>query len=222
MAHLLREFSDRVEPLTESASDGSKKLFIEGPFMLANQKNRNGRVYPKHILEKSVDEYKIDYLTAGRSIGELTHPDYPFPNIKEAAIMTKSLDWSGNSVLGKAQVLDNAMGNQIKCLLEAGFNLGVSTRGLGETVDHSDYVEVQPNFMLTAIDAVDKPSAQNCYVSGIREAEELEWIYEGDVWIQKKPISGKKPVVVTENENAVKIMSALNEFFSSVLTNKYK
>ena len=40
-----------VNLLTEE-KDGQKEYFIEGIFMQAEQKNRNGRVYPRETLMK--------------------------------------------------------------------------------------------------------------------------------------------------------------------------
>ena len=55
MKLITEELTD-VEFLTEG-TEKQKKYFIEGVFMQANVKNRNGRVYPKDILMKEVNRY---------------------------------------------------------------------------------------------------------------------------------------------------------------------
>jgi hypothetical protein len=178
---LLYEWNPGVEPLHEATSAGNI-LYLEGPMIMTEQKNRNGRIYKKQMMEKSVDKYITEFVNEHRAIGELNHPTRPFADPKEAAIKIESLKWDGNNVLGKARVLNNPNGQIIKSLVEANFKLGMSTRGLGELVEKqgTKYVE---NYMLNAIDAVDMPSGQVCYMNALRES--VEWINEGGVWVEK-------------------------------------
>lgn len=181
MAILLTEYTNELETLTENTADG-KKLYIEGNFLMTEAKNRNGRIYPKSVMEKSVEVYQKNYISERRALGELNHPNRPFIDPAEAAIMIESLTWQGNNVAGKALVLNTPKGNIIKGLLEANFKLGVSSRGLGDVREQRG-VKMVNSFLLNAIDAVDMPSGQNCYVNSLTEA--LEWIEEGGVWVQK-------------------------------------
>ena len=45
----------KIKVLTEAKENGEKKYFIEGIFAQAELKNRNGRIYPKKVLEKAVE-----------------------------------------------------------------------------------------------------------------------------------------------------------------------
>ena len=72
---LICETLEDVEFICESTATG-KNYFIEGVFMQANVKNRNGRVYPKAILEKEVLRYDQNYIKhqipmIGLPIGEI-------------------------------------------------------------------------------------------------------------------------------------------------------
>jgi hypothetical protein len=40
--------------------NGKKEHYISGIFMQAEEKNRNGRVYPYHVLDKEVRRYNQD------------------------------------------------------------------------------------------------------------------------------------------------------------------
>ena len=71
---LICEELDNVEFVTEATKIG-KNYFIEGIFMQAETKNRNGRVYPKQILQKEVNRYAKNYIENKRAFGELGHPD---------------------------------------------------------------------------------------------------------------------------------------------------
>ena len=179
---LLQEDAARVEILTEQTTDG-KVLYLEGPMIMTEAKNRNGRIYEKMMMEGSVEAYMRDYLRESRAIGELKHPSYPFPDIERAAIFIESLQWQGNNVIGKARVLNNVYGQQIKSLVEAGFKMGMSTRGLGNVVERSGSKYVT-DYMLNAIDAVDMPSGQICYMNALRES--TEWVQESGIWVEKQ------------------------------------
>lgn len=179
---LLREWAPNMETLTEQTADG-KVLYLEGPMIMTEAKNRNGRIYEKMMMEASVETYINDYLKQNRATGELNHPSYPFPNVKEAAVYIESLQWQGNNVIGKARVLNNIHGQQIKSLVEAGFKMGMSTRGLGNVVERAGSKFVK-DYMLNAIDAVDMPSGQICYMNALRES--TEWVQEGGIWVEKQ------------------------------------
>ena len=45
---------DCIEFITEEGANGQKSHYIKGVFMQSEQKNRNGRIYPKHVLEAQV------------------------------------------------------------------------------------------------------------------------------------------------------------------------
>ena len=52
---LITEITETVEYISEAKEAGGKDYFIRGPFMQANIKNRNGRVYPAEVLDKEVN-----------------------------------------------------------------------------------------------------------------------------------------------------------------------
>jgi hypothetical protein len=178
---LLTEWMQGIEFLTEDTKSG-KTMYIEGPMIQTETKNRNNRIYPKAIMEKSVDKYIKEYVNERRALGEATHPDRPFANLKEAALIIESLSWHGNNVVGKARILNNPNGTILKSLAEANFNMGMSTRGLGE-VSKRPSADLVNNYLLTAIDAVDMPSGQACYVNAMNES--LEWVFENGIWVEK-------------------------------------
>lgn len=74
MAKIIKEEVSDVNFLTEM-NNGKKEHYITGVFMQAEKKNKNGRVYPMHILRNEVDRYNKDYITKNRAFGELGHPE---------------------------------------------------------------------------------------------------------------------------------------------------
>ena len=63
----LSEWMPGVEVLTEQTETG-KSILLEGPFIMTEKKNRNGRIYPKAVMEKSVDKYNKEYVNERRAL----------------------------------------------------------------------------------------------------------------------------------------------------------
>ena len=84
---LISEEATNVEFLTEATKSGGKNYFIEGIFMQANKKNRNGRIYPTEILQKEAKRYTTEFIKKKRAFGELGHPDGPTGNLERVSHM---------------------------------------------------------------------------------------------------------------------------------------
>lgn len=181
---LIKEEVNDVAFLTEASKDGKgKDYFIEGVFLQSEVKNRNGRVYPKKLLEREVFRYNRDYVQRNRAYGELGHPDTPSMNLHLVSHMITNLREQGNDYIGKAKVLDTPNGKIVKSLLEGGANLGVSTRGVGSLKAANGFQLVQDDYHLaTAADIVADPSAPDCWVQGIMEG--ADWIQTPTGWQQ--------------------------------------
>lgn len=171
--------------INEAKDDnGTSMMYIEGIFAQAEVLNGNKRIYPRHILENAVKEYNANYLVKGKSIGEFNHPDYPVPKWDNAAIMIKELRMDGNNVYGKALVLDTERGKHLQALIKGGYNVGVSTRGLGNTkLNESGNTEVTA-YQMTAVDVVDNPSAPDAHVKPIYES--VNWEQKDGTWVIKE------------------------------------
>ena len=177
---LIAEYTDQnLECLVEKKEDGSKKYTIEGVFMQSEQKNRNGRIYPKKIMENAVAKYVDTQVSKNRAVGELNHPDGPTVNLDKVSHLITDLRWEGNDVVGKASILDTPMGQIVKGLLEGGVNLGVSTRGMGSLEQRGGAMYVKDDFTLSTVDIVQDPSAPNAFVNGIMEG--VEWVWNNGV-----------------------------------------
>ena len=177
---LIAEYNENnIECIVEAKEDGSKDHFIEGVFMQSEQKNRNGRIYPKAIMEKAVDKYVEEQVKTKRAVGELNHPDGPTVNLDKVSHLIESLDWDGNDVVGKARILETPMGNIVKGLLDGGVQLGVSTRGMGSLEQRNGVMYVKDDFMLNTVDIVQDPSAPTAFVNGIMEG--VEWVWNNGI-----------------------------------------
>ena len=174
---LISEEAINVEFLTETTKSGDKKYFIEGIFMQANKKNRNGRIYPTEILQKEAKRYTEEFIKKKRAFGELGHPDGPTVNLKRVSHMIEELEEVGQNFMGRAKILDTPYGKIVKNLIDEGAQLGVSSRGMGSLKAGKNGIsEVQGDFYLaTAADIVADPSAPDAFVHGIMEGKEWVW-----------------------------------------------
>jgi hypothetical protein len=164
-----------VKVLTEE-KNGVKSLYITGPFLVGEQKNRNGRMYSKTILEREAKRYTEEYISKNRAFGELGHPDSPSINLDRVSHLIVNLRQEGANFIGKAKILETPMGKIAKSLLEGGAQLGVSSRGMGSLKEVNGVNMVQDDFYLaTAADIVADPSAPGAFISGIMEGKEWVW-----------------------------------------------
>ena len=158
----------------QEAKDGTKQTFIEGVFMQAENKNKNGRIYTREVLTKAVDRFVNEQVITGRAVGELNHPDGPSINLDKVSHRITELKWDGNNVMGKALILNTPMGQIVKGLVEGGVQLGVSSRGMGSLEMRNGVNHVADDFLLNTVDIVQDPSAPNAYVNGIMEGVSYE------------------------------------------------
>tara|TARA_R110000737_G_scaffold258131_1_gene266684 strand:- start:72 stop:731 length:660 start_codon:yes stop_codon:yes gene_type:complete len=191
---LITELSEDLQyNITEAKEDGKKDYYIEGVFMESAVKNRNGRVYPTEILENEVSRYNKEYVEKNRAMGELNHPQGPTVNLDRVSHIIKELKSDGNSIMGKAKIMDTPMGKIAKNLIDEGAKLGVSSRGMGSLKQNKQGInEVQKDFMLAAVDIVADPSAPNAFVNGVMEGR--EWIWNNDV-LEQRQIECYKEVI---------------------------
>ena len=215
---LIAEFTENnLEVLTEENDNGEKTYAIEGIFMQAETKNRNGRIYPREVMNKAVGKYINDQVSKGRAVGELNHPEGPTVNLDKVSHKIESLDWKGNDVVGKATILETPMGQIVKGLLDGGVNLGVSTRGMGSLKNGNNAMVVQPDFMLNAVDIVQDPSAPSAFVNGVMEGVEWVWnngiieaqtIEQMETEIKKAPRSDLYETQVREFKNFLSLLKS--------------
>ena len=177
---LISEYHDsNLQVVTEAKKDGKKEYVIEGVFMQADKKNRNGRVYEKSILEAAVNKYVKEQVKTGRAVGELNHPEGPGINLDKVSHKITELRFEGSDVIGRASILKTPMGKIVEGLLEGGVKLGVSSRGMGTLEKKDGVMQVGKDFMLATVDIVQDPSAPEAFVNGIMEG--VDWVWDNGI-----------------------------------------
>ncbi len=212
---LITELNESIKYVTETKESGKKTMYIEGVFLQSEIKNRNGRVYPKHVLEREVNRYNEQFVSKGRAFGELGHPDGPQINLDRISHIIESLKQDGSNFIGRAKITDTPMGNIARGIIESGGQLGVSTRGMGSLKLNREGVnEVQDDFHLaTAADIVADPSAPDAFVNGIMEG--VEWIWENNMLIAQRT-KGLVEQAVRSRDLEAKKLSIFENFIKSL------
>ena len=200
--HTVKLFSEAVEDveyICEAQENGSKKYSIRGPFMQAEVKNRNGRIYPMPVLEKEVAKYNKNFVAEKRAFGELGHPDGPTVNLERVSHMITKLYPDGKNFIGEAKIMNTPMGKIVKNLMDEGAKLGVSSRGMGSLDSKNGANYVRDDFYLaTAADIVADPSAPNAFVEGIMEGK--EWIWNNGALVEAHVADLKKKFDVKQRQ----------------------
>ena len=209
---LITEVNESIKVLKEQ-HEGKPRFFIEGIFLQAEKKNRNGRVYPVGILRNEVDKYVGEFVEQNRAFGELGHPDGPTVNLERVSHMITELYEDGNNFIGKAKIMETPYGKIVANLLSEGAKLGVSSRGMGSVKERAGVNYVQDDFSLaTAADIVADPSAPDAFVEGIMENK--EWVWDNGV-IKAQDIEEYKDHI--KEAKRLKLAEAKAKVFKSFL-----
>jgi hypothetical protein len=163
--------------IEEQNRNTPSNLIIAGNFLMANQPNKNKRVYPLEEMVKEVDRYTKEMITNSRSTGELNHPQSPEVNLERVCHLVTELKQNGDFFEGKSKVLSTPMGQLVRSLIMDGVKLGVSSRALGR-VDEIGGVNKVSDFRLVAVDVVADPSVPSAFVNGILESK--QWMLKSN------------------------------------------
>jgi hypothetical protein len=189
---LISEEISNAEYIVEEAN-GNKNYKIRGIFLQSDLRNRNGRVYPKDILDKEVRRYNAEFINKKRAFGELGHPDGPTVNLERVSHMITKLYPDGANFIGEAKIMNTPYGKIVKGLIDEGAQLGVSSRGMGSLEQRGGANYVKDDFYLaTAADIVADPSAPEAFVEGIMENK--EWIWNNGVLVEKNIDAWKREI----------------------------
>ena len=150
--------------------DEAGKVLVSGVLQRAGAENQNGRVYPREILEREVNEYQ-KLIKERRALGELDHPDSSVINLKNVSHNIKEVHWEGNDLMGTVEILPTPSGNILKELLKSNITLGISSRGMGSTENIGEgKVKVGEDFELIGWDFVSNPSTHGAFMRPMNES----------------------------------------------------
>jgi len=196
--------------LTESEGGGNN-LIVMGIFGKIGAKNHNGRRYPAGEFERNLKEGgQFDRRLRRRSVlGELEHPESGMTHLERVShLITKAwiaqLDEAkireygydpadvqpGTYVLGEMEILNTPKGQILRALYEANVDVGVSSRGQGDTrvcTEGSDKVEEVFDYELDTWDAVYQPSVEEARPKLLRTESKEEAEGSAPTWKKEGP-----------------------------------
>jgi hypothetical protein len=213
---LFCDINEEIQVLTEETEPGKKNYFIEGIFLMCDQKNRNGRVYTFEMMNKKVNEYNNSFVKQKRAFGELGHPEGPTINLERVSHMITDLYSDKKNFIGRAKIMDTPYGKIVKNLIDEGAKLGVSSRGIGSLEEKNGVNYVKDDYQLaTAADIVADPSAPEAFVRGIMEGK--EWIYESGRLVERDIEQIKKDIKKSSSRNLEEAkMKAFEKFLRNL------
>lgn len=156
--------------IEEGNKDKPANLYVQGVYMVAEEKNRNNRIYSAEEMAREVQRYNEEFVKRSRALGELEHPQSATVNSERACHLITELKMDGNKVIGKSKVLSTPLGEVLKSLIRDGVQVGMSSRCLGELTNKEGVNHVK-NMKLIAVDCVADPSAPGAFVNGILESK---------------------------------------------------
>ena len=167
MSNLLVSYTPFKATTINEVKGGRKGIMeVTGVLQRAGAKNQNGRVYDRAILEREVQKYMDNFVKVGNAYGELDHPESPIVSLKNASHVVTELWWEGDDLMGTMALLDTPSGNIVKSIIEAGWTIGVSSRGTGSVSQTNEgHLAVQPDFELVCWDFVSNPSTHGAFMN---------------------------------------------------------
>jgi hypothetical protein len=168
---LIREF----ESNTSLASDKLPDIIeVYAVLQKYGVENKNGRVYPKEILEREAKRYQ-EFIDMGTSLGELNHPESSIIDGERVSHAITEIWWDGRTLMGKL-VLDttpgyhklgiiSSVGDKVLNMIRKGWTVGISSRGVGSLKTEGGKNVVQEDFELICWDIVTSPSTPGAWIS---------------------------------------------------------
>lgn len=160
-----------VESVDESS--GEKKVVVRGEFGRADKPTANKRLYPHGLWESQIKRLS-GHLDSRKMLGELDHPADGRTSLKRVSHVITGLSLKGDLVVGEAEIIDTALGKDLKAMLKAGIPIGISSRGYGSVKPHNDGTQVvQEDYKLVTFDFVAEPADQTAYPNVFFEGAEI-------------------------------------------------
>ena len=181
------DFFDYDLILEQENKESPKFLKIKGPYIVANKKNANGRIYNLDEMIPEVSRFVTEMVDTGRALGELNHPTSPVIDHSKACHRVTKLTQDGFTWIGESIVLSSSADGTIKgtpngdilaSILQHGGKPGMSTRGIGMVSECSGMVK---QYKIVTVDCVSNPSGPGCFINGILESKDFIINQHGDI-----------------------------------------
>lgn len=167
---------ENAQLITEDRN-GKTVRKLRGVFGRCDEKNNNGRIYSKKILEREVIKIQ-EAMEERRLLGELDHPTNNAVRLSNVSHLITGLSFKGNDLLGECELLDTPSGKVAQALVEGGVKIGISSRGMGTLSEQGDGTkQVNEDYKLVTFDLVADPSTRGAFPS-IAESTQSKLVEE--------------------------------------------
>ncbi len=173
-----KNFINEVQKLSEGKSIVPEVLKVFVVLQKYGVENRNGRIYPKHILYRENEKYQ-ELIKQRRALGEADHPESSIISVDRVAINITKTWWENATLVGEMEILMSpgfinqgiisCEGDRVANLLRQGIMIGVSSRGVGSLREIKGQSIVQEDFELICWDVVTSPSTPGAWVFNNKE-----------------------------------------------------
>lgn len=217
-ANLIKEFKSG----TNLTLDGPLPDVVEIYAVLQKWgvENKNGRIYPKEILEREAKRYE-EFIKMGTSLGELNHPESSIIDGERVSHRITEIWWEGRTLMGKMELdttpgyhkmgIISSVGDKVLNMIRKGWTVGISSRGVGSLKNEGGKNVVQDDFELICWDIVTSPSTPGSWIS--TEEKDLKPYMES---IKEKDLLGDNSKMIVDSlylsENESKLLKNLNKF----------
>jgi hypothetical protein len=225
--NLIREFKSG----TNIGKDGSLPEVITMYAVLQKWgvENKNGRIYPKEILERENIRYQ-EYIKMGTSLGDLNHPEASVIDADRVSHRITKTWWDGRTLMGEMEIdttpgyhklgIISSVGDKVVNMVRKGWTVGISSRGVGSLKQEDGKNVVQDDFELICWDIVTSPSTPGSWIS--TDSGDLKTFTESQLkgcngyTCQWNLMEDIKPTTVSftdiTNNRSQKIIDSLNKF----------
>lgn len=164
------------EVVDEATGKKSKKFTVEAVVQKADTPNKNGRVYPRTVLEREVERFQ-GMIDEAHAFGEADHPSGVTSSVARVAAVFKKI-WieDDGTVKAKAVIPETSVGKDVQAIIRAGGRPGWSSRGAGSTSPVTkdgvtlDYV--QEDYRLKTFDCVVNQSVPGAVTQSFKMEQE--------------------------------------------------
>lgn len=188
-----KPFITEMQKLAEGGKIMPEPLTLFVVLQKYGVKNKNGRIYPEHILKKQGEAYQ-EIIQSRSAIGEAEHPESSIINTSRVSHEIKRIWWEGKTLVGEVEILMSpgfvnqgiisCEGDNIANMLRRGIRVGVSSRGVGSVQEMAGNLIVQDDFELICWDIVLNPSTPGSWM--FQNKEDASMFMENE--IKEKPL----------------------------------
>ena len=158
---------------TEKGTD-QKRMKIIACVQEADKVNKNGRFYPRKVLDSAVKAFQSKL--GKRAYGQLDHPQLK-QQLRDTSHIVTKLFWdtaNDKKLHAEMLILNSPSGEVLKEIVRANGKPGLSSRGQGlgkkEKLNGKECEIIQPGFRFNAFDFVIDPSVKSAGIKRVFES----------------------------------------------------